>query len=343
MEIAGHDDLNTFRISSKIKLPNLRALLTSIGHQLSQLLNTQRVGIYLKGRESGNWALAISRDFPPALEQHAAIINQDQSEKLTEALNSMQPCLLVEVLSVNDGAREGFENVLVAPMKFGDEIMGLLLTDFDAFAMLSDKHLIQLSLAAQLIKVAIEREFLAMQVARLEKESVIASMPDPQKMLYSDQFVHWFLDIEIERAVRHGSKFAVLIIGIDNLAHLISQHSSSVIEQYTGMLSESLNRLVRKCDLLVRRGSNEFLLITMEQNEAGAMVIAEKLRHRAKETTLTVQDQVLASTMSIGVALSPNRDEKVTPKDLILRAEIALKIAMGRGNRVRIWKSDETD
>ncbi|GEM_PF-5723845 len=341
MEPTGQDELNEFRISSKIKLPNLRSLLSSIGQQLCELLNTKRVAIYLKGRESGNWALAIARDLPPDLEKRAGIINQDRSEMLVEALNSKQPCLLVEALSVEDASIEGIENLIIAPMKTQDEIMGLLITDFDAFAALSEKHLIQLSLAAQLLKVAIEREFLALQVARLEKETTAATMPDPQKMVYSESFIKWFLDIEIERSVRHGSKFSVLIIGIDNLAHLMSQFPESTIEQYTSMLSDALNHLVRKCDLLIRRSANEFMIISMEQNEAGAMVFAEKLRHRAKETTLMVQGQVLSSTMSIGIALSPTHEERVTSKEMMMRAEIALRIAMGRGNRVRIWKSEE--
>ena len=69
------------------------------------------------------------------------------------------------------------------------------------------------------------------------------------------------------------------------------------------------------------------------------MVLAEKFRHRAKETNPIIEGKAFPLTVSVGMALWPE-GSKITAAELIERAEIAMKTALEKGNRVRIWKPD---
>jgi diguanylate cyclase (GGDEF)-like protein len=244
---------------------------------------------------------------------------------------------LEEILPEDKASVVRDENLIIAPMWCDDEVMKLLMAEFDAFASLSEKHMIQLNLAAQLIKTAIEKEFLQLQISKLERDLAEIAMPDPERFMHNNQLIEWVVEREIERTQRHGASFAVLAIALDNLAHLMTQFKPQVIENIITGFSEVMDYIIRKCDLLTRRGGERFLCISMEQNQAGAMVLAEKLRHRVKETPIEIDGQKIQSTISIGIAVWPG-EGRITASELIRRAEEALKDAQSKGNRVRIWR-----
>ena len=329
--------MSEMKISPRIKFESLRNKLSMVGVLLGKLLESHRIGIYLKGRESGNWALALSTNIDANLEKHAKIINQEKSVELKKAIDSRQPCLLEEILSEHgaDGIR--CENLILAPMCCDDQVMGLLLADFDAFASLSDRHLIQLDLAAALIKTAIEKEFYGLQISQLKKELQKLSEPKQENIFYNENLIVWLLDREIERTSRHGSAFAILSISIDNLVHLIAENSKRVGESILKDILENLNRLIRKCDFLTRWSGERYMCISLQQNQAGAYVLGEKLRHRVRETEFKVGKKTFSATISIGIAMYPS-DEKIPPDAIIARADEALQRAQMRGNCVRLWK-----
>jgi diguanylate cyclase (GGDEF)-like protein len=330
------------RISPRIKFVNLRSLLTRLLNHLSSLLDSKRIGIYLRGRESGNWALAISRKLPNQIEEAARIINQESSEELKTTIQTRQPCLLQEILDAQVIGEQDLENLIIAPMWCENEVMGLLLADFDAFAALSDRHLIQLNLAAQIIKLGIEKEFLTLQVAQFEKTESQAALPEAENLLRNEQMIQWLLEREIERSIRHGSSFGVLTIGFDNLPHIITQHGENVADKSISGFVESLNYVVRKCDFLARRKGDKLLCISFEQNEAGAFVLAEKLRHKIKECVLMINNFRITATISIGIVLWPD-GTKIKAQELLQRSEMAMLKAQEKGNRVHLWKSQPAD
>jgi len=221
-----------------------------------------------------------------------------------------------------------------------DEVMGLLLADFDSFAALTEKHLIQLRLAAQLIKIAIEKEFLQLQVTNLQSEMSEKNKTNTSGLLQNEQLIDWLVEREIDRTKRHGASFAVLSILIDNLAHIITQYGTEVAEQAIVEFSDALNHIVRSCDFLARREGNKFICVSFEQNKVGAYVLAEKLRHRVKGSILIINNYRITATISIGVSLWPDGD-KIKASELIERSDDALKRAAERGNRVRVWKQEE--
>ncbi len=334
-------DSESLRVSPQIKFVKLRNLLVYIGEQLSSLLKSKRIGIYLRGRESGNWALAISRDITETIESCARVISQDKADELNKSIENRQVCLLEEILEPDPARQVQGSNLVVTPMVSDDDVVALLLSDFDAFASLSDRHLIQLTLAAKLIKTAVEREFLALQVSRLEKNASEKTIPGEDQMFHSKKLIDWVINREMERADRHGSSFAILVITFDNLAHILSEHGEKATEKVLMEQFEVIRHIVRKCDLLTRRGGHQFLCVTMEQDAGGVMVLAAKIRHRVKEIVVPMKNSEIKMTVSVGIALYPD-GPKTGVSDLLSRAESELTEAQKRGNRVLLWRPDDS-
>ncbi|MBN1552310.1 GGDEF domain-containing protein [bacterium] len=326
------------RISPRIKFTKFRNLLVQLARHLSDLLRSKQIGIFLRGKEPGNWALAVDSNLSDKMEGEVIHLNSDTSEILKQAIVTKQPCLLEEVVNESLFNRVKGENLLVTPMWCQGEVMGLLLSDFDAFASLSDRHLIQLNLAAELIKIGIEKEFLKLQIDRLEKELSNTESSDSQGYLFTESFVNWLIEREIERAERHGSSFALLLITLDSLPLILSEAGQKKAEQVLQEYQDSMNHLIRKCDLLIRKDGDKYLCVSLEQNIAGACVLAEKLRHKIKETEIVLNKKQLVSTVSIGIAIWPD-GKRIKAEKLLDRAMFALKEAQQKGNRVKVWKS----
>jgi diguanylate cyclase (GGDEF)-like protein len=327
------------KISPKIKFIQLRNLLTTVAGNLSDLLDSKCIGIYLQGRESGNWALAVSLGINDTVEESARIINHEKSTTLKKALDAKQVCLLEEILDLEYADMVKGENLIVTPMYSHDDVMALLLADFDAFASLTNRHLLQLELAAHLIKTAIEKEFLSLQVSQLKEKLTNPVNKTDEQYLQNENLIHWLLEREIERCDRHGGSLAVFAVSIDNLAYVISQYGQTISSKAVLEVFEAMNRLVRKCDLFTQMTSDSFICLSQGQNAAGAHVLAERLKHRAKETICMIDNQRITMTVSIGITLYPN-GRKSKARDLIDRSQQALKKAQPHGNRVVIWRPE---
>ncbi|MBN1355318.1 GGDEF domain-containing protein [bacterium] len=338
-----HDDSwnEDIKISPRIRFEDLRNLLASIGSHLSELLASRRIGIYLQGRESGNWALAVTRELNEFVEEKARIINHEKSPALKTALENRQMCLLEEILEPEVAEKIKEENLIIVPMHCENEIMGLLLADFDSFASLAGQHLLQLQLAATVIKTAIEKELLSIQIDQLKQKLANSTVQGDDKYLQDEHLIRWLLDREIDRSKRHGSTFALLAIRLDNLAHVISQYGQPAGLRAVEECHEAMRRLIRKCDLFIQSGSDTFVCLSAGQNTAGSHVLAERLRHRVKETTCLIDNFRITMTVSIGITIWPD-GKHIDSKELLNRSFETLKTAHSHGNRVRLWRSDQS-
>ncbi len=335
-EAALDDD---FSISPRIKFVNLRNLFLNVGRQLTTILNSPRIGLYLRGRSSGNWALAVSRSIDDRIIEKVRVINDETSSELKNAIASHQPCLLEEIIDSDSISSVEGENLLVAPLWVEEEVVALLLADFDAFASLSDQHLSQLNLAAEVIKLGIEKEFLTLRIAQLEKRQKSEAVDDRGEVIRSEGIILWLIDREIERTIRHGTRFAVLTARFDNFAHIIAEYGQAISRSCLKEFIDQLNHVVRKCDFLASRKGDQLLCISFEQDQAGAYVLGEKLRHKIKECVLNIAGHKIRSTLSLGISLWPDGN-KISAQELIERSEEALRAAMEKGNCVRLWRKD---
>ena len=131
---------------------------------------------------------------------------------------------------------------------------------------------------------------------------------------------------------RQPRPLSMLLLDLDHFKLINDQHGHAggdmVLRRVAGLLLQDL----RKSDMAVRWGGEEFLVVLDNCDLAAAQRIAEKIRERVAQERLEIHGTPIALTVSVGVAQFSD-DE--LPDQTISRADAGLYQAKNSGrNRV---------
>ncbi|NEW94006.1 sensor domain-containing diguanylate cyclase [Rhodopseudomonas sp. BR0M22] len=139
------------------------------------------------------------------------------------------------------------------------------------------------------------------------------------------------LDSELARSERSGQVFSLIIFDIDYFKEVNDVYGHPMGDQVLIRLSQTVAASVRRSDLLVRWGGEEFALLLADTDAQAAYETAKKLRLLVSHT---IFEQVGTVTASFGVAQVLPGDNAET---LVARADNALYRAKLNGrNRVEL-------
>jgi len=173
------------------------------------------------------------------------------------------------------------------------------------------------------------------RVRTAESQMRQASYTDDLTGLYNRRFLQQRLEEELHRASRYSLRLSCIMLDIDHFKIINDTHGHGAGDLIIKEVATILKDHVRKSDLAVRYGGEEFLLILFENDKNGALRVAERVRADVEAHVFTWKDQPLRVTISSGVAIYPD-DGITTPDELIARADSALYSAKSSGrNMVR--------
>jgi diguanylate cyclase (GGDEF)-like protein len=152
--------------------------------------------------------------------------------------------------------------------------------------------------------------------------------------VHNKRFLVEFLEREISRAQRHSTTLALVLFDLDRFKLVNDTHGHLAGDAVLQEISRRLRPRIRREDLLARYGGEEFACVLPDTTGSGAAIFAEALRILVEREPTVYQDQRIAVTISLGVAVhSP--DEPASTNDLIRRADEKLYEAKRAGrNRV---------
>ncbi len=138
------------------------------------------------------------------------------------------------------------------------------------------------------------------------------------------------LTSEFAFARRHGSALAVLLIDIDHFKVVNDTYGhpagDTVLKAVSGKLTETL----RKEDVGARFGGEEFAIL-VRNDEAGAQVLAQRLRTRVANMEVRAGEQIIRIKVSIGVAVMRKEVPYDKAAELVAAADEALYAAKRNG------------
>lgn len=138
------------------------------------------------------------------------------------------------------------------------------------------------------------------------------------------------LDDEVERARRFGQPLAVILIDVDHFKAINDAHGHPAGDTVLRDIARRLSEHARTVDRVARIGGEEFGLILVQMDRAGARAVAENLCAAVRATAVHVDDgQPLVVTLSAGVASLPC--DRPTAAALIAAADKALYAAKSAG------------
>ncbi len=138
---------------------------------------------------------------------------------------------------------------------------------------------------------------------------------------------------EFDRAARYGAPFAVAEFDIDHFKRINDQYGHAAGDELLKTVCAASSAIVRKTNLFARIGGEEFAVLLVASDLAGAMRFAEFLRATVAQASLVFEGQTLACTISVGVAERCRDDTSID--DCLQRADRAMYRAKAGGrNRV---------
>jgi len=154
--------------------------------------------------------------------------------------------------------------------------------------------------------------------------------------VYNRKFLFYWIETEIKRANRFASKFALILLDIDNFRDINNTLGHLEGDKILIQFSNFLRKNIREVDNVVRYGGDEFIALMPNTNTEGALELAQRIF-----TNLNAQEILTRKILcSIGFAVFP--DDGTTIEALINQADNLMYQAKKQGkNRIGL-KSEIT-
>ncbi len=142
-----------------------------------------------------------------------------------------------------------------------------------------------------------------------------------------------------ELAAQQGYTLSAVVIDIDHFKQLNDTHGHACGDQVLKLLAATISAQVRKGDIAVRWGGEEFIILLNRTSLDEASQLAERLRRSIEDMEIEQLEADHSFTISLGVAEMLDKDAGVD--DLIKRSDKALYRAKASGrNRTMTLQSD---
>ncbi len=165
------------------------------------------------------------------------------------------------------------------------------------------------------------------------------SLRDGLTGLYNRKFLEETIETINKQSSRQKIRYAVLMLDIDNFKMINDTYGHDIGDTFIKLLVETINHETRSSDIAARYGGEEFVVLLHEAKPEGALNVAQKIRKLFSEIPISVGDEKITATVSIGVSFYPEETESL--REAIKYADIALYKAKKSGrNRVVLFKEE---
>ncbi|MDB4942507.1 MAG: hypothetical protein JWP97_2041 [Labilithrix sp.] len=214
------------------------------------------------------------------------------------------------------------KSIMAEPLWSSGEVIGVLSVTAPAENAFSEEDQLLLRLLANCSAPPIER-------ARLRR----LAMFDDITMAFNHRYLGPRLTEEMERASRSMDDVSILYMDLDHFKSVNDQHGHAVGDRVLKLFAERVRKAVRRIDVLVRRGGEEFVLIMPLTGATQALATGHRIQQTLGADPFEMEGGLrVRQTVSIGVA---TWDKRETPEQLEKRADAAMYRAKRLGrNRV---------
>lgn len=129
------------------------------------------------------------------------------------------------------------------------------------------------------------------------------------------------LNYEIKRAERAETPLSIILCDIDHFKKVNDQYGHDIGDEALKRISHCIIKTLRQSDFASRWGGEEFLILLPMTSEAGAFVMAERLRLAIAALPINTSSGAIYVTMSFGLATKQNQlplDEMIKISDVNL-------------------------
>lgn len=212
-------------------------------------------------------------------------------------------------------------SILGEPLWSSGQVIGVLAVTSPHENAFTEEDQLLLRLLANCSAPPIER-------ARLKR----LAMFDDVTMAFNHRYLAPRLTEEMERAGRSIDDVSLLYMDLDHFKSVNDEHGHAIGDVVLRMFADRVRKAVRRVDVLVRRGGEEFVLIMPLTGATQAHATGHRIQQTLHTEPFDAEGIRIRQTVSIGVA---TWDKRETPEQLERRADEAMYAAKRLGrNRV---------
>jgi diguanylate cyclase (GGDEF)-like protein len=209
-----------------------------------------------------------------------------------------------DTVSGKSGLLLNVHSVLCVPVLLEQEVVALIYVyKTDPAARPFDRHDVQLAVAiSHQAALTIQRAQLLDKARVLEQWAITDSLTG----LHNRRQILMLAELEFQRARRYQNRhpLALLMVDIDNFKQVNDTRGHPEGDRVIEAVAARCRVGLRDIDLIGRYGGDEFVVLLIETELAGARRVAERLRRGVGETALDSNLGPLNVSISVGVATS---------------------------------------
>lgn len=152
---------------------------------------------------------------------------------------------------------------------------------------------------------------------------------DPLTGLYTRSYMFDQIAVTCAHAQRHATRLALLIFDIDRFNRINNIYGNPAGNFVVKTVTRIVRRELRMDDLLARCGVDRFVVLARDISDAGAVMLARRIRRAVKSRKIVFHDTHIPTSVSIGIATLSEKINEPTP--LIRVAEKYLRMAKNAG------------
>lgn len=127
------------------------------------------------------------------------------------------------------------------------------------------------------------------------------------------------LQQEHRKAERSGRPYTLVVVDVDNLAHINETMGHDAGNQILGAVASAIKRSIRTSDVAARLGGDEFVVLLAEADTTIGAAIATRIRNNVYAGTVSVANRLIRANVNVGTANFP--EDHLYPKELMILAE----------------------
>lgn len=172
------------------------------------------------------------------------------------------------------------------------------------------------------------------EILRTNKKLKQLSLRDSHTGLYNHRYFMEAIEVEFERASRNGQPLSTMMLDIDYFKSINDvyghQFGDSILKQF----AKQLKRLVRRYDIVIRYGGEEFIIILPGTKRSDALNLAQRILDALNLYNFGDKRHTVKLKLSIAVASYPD-DNVINGMDLMgLSDQILNMVKEAGGNRI---------
>ena len=177
---------------------------------------------------------------------------------------------------------------------------------------------------------------LTLQIQQQARDLESLSHRDALTSLYNRAYLDEALPSLFDKSVASGQPLSVVFLDLDHFKRVNDTYGHHVGDQVLIAVAHLIQGALRGDDIVARYGGEEFVCLLPDTDEAGAALVAERLRASIAARTVATDDgHNVNVTISAGCATRSARRQFADMNDLLRFADQCLYAAKGAGrNRV---------